>query len=87
MTSHPPGYHALAAGLGGFLIHLFIWRMIWRLGLALWRIPTFGPIIVGLLALAAVGLAVLRSRRGRRWPWRRRGGVYGYGTGTGPRDW
>lgn len=78
------GYYALGGGLAGLLIHLFIWRMIWRLVMLLWRIPTFGPVIVGLLVAGAVALAVLRAA-GRRPPWRRRGGGYGYGTG--PRDW
>lgn len=79
------GYHALGGGLAGFLIHLFIWRMIWRVAILLWRIPTFGPIIVGLIVVAAIALAVLRSAG--RWPRRRRGGTFNYGSGRGPRDW
>jgi hypothetical protein len=71
----------------GFLIHLFIWRAIWRLGLALWRIPTFGPIIIGLLVLGAIATLVFRAAHGGRWPWQRdRGGRYHYGSGDGPRD-
>lgn len=82
----PGGYHALGGGLATWLIHLFIWRAIWRLGWAIWRIPTFGPIILVVLALTVVALGI--GARGSRLPWRRRkGGVYGYGTGTGPRDW
>jgi hypothetical protein len=87
-ASPPAGYYAMGAGIAGFLIHLFIWRMIWRLGLALWRIPTFGPVIVCLLLLGVVALGVLRAANGGRWPWRRsRGGIFGYGNGNGPRDW
>lgn len=81
-------YHAaVAAGLGTLIFHFLLWRMLWRLTLAIWRIPTFGPIIVGLIVVGAIVLAVLRRRRGPGWPWRRRGGRFGYGTGTGPRDW
>lgn len=58
--------------------------MIWRVAMLLWRIPTFGPIIVGLIAIGLVALAVLRA--GGRWP-RRRGGIFNYGSGKGPRDW
>ncbi len=72
----------------GLLIHLFIWRMIWRVALLLWRIPTFGPIIVGLIGIGAVTLLVLRAAGAG--PWRnrrRRGGLFHYGSGNGPRDW
>lgn len=79
------GYHALGGGLASWLIHLFIWRAIWRLGWAIWRIPAFGPVIVVLALLGVVALGIFK--RGHRWPWRRKGGSYGYGTGTGPRDW
>lgn len=69
-----------------FLSHLFIWRVIWRLGLTLWRIPTFGPVLVALIVLALAAGTVLRASG--RWPRRRRrGGLYGYGSGGGPRDW
>jgi hypothetical protein len=74
---------ALGGGsLGRLLIHLFIWHLIWRFALALWHVPTFGPIIVVVLVIALVAAAVYWSRRARS-----RGGRYGYGTGTGPRDW
>lgn len=69
----------------GLLVHLFIWRMILRLLLTLWRIHTFGPIIVGLIVIALIALAVLRAAG--RWPGQRRGGSTGRGTGQGPRDW
>ncbi len=84
----PGGYYAMGGGLVGLLVHLFIWRMIWRLALLLWRIPTFGPVIVGLIGVAAVTLLVLRAGGGG--PWRnrrRRGGLFDYGSGGGPRDW
>lgn len=81
--------HALGGGLPRFLIHLLIWRLAWHAGLVLWRIPVFGSAVFVLLALAVVTLILLRSRRGRRWLGRDKGGAYGYGTGTGtgPRDW
>jgi hypothetical protein len=74
-------------GLGSLLVHLFIWHLIWRSAFALWRIPTFGPVIVVVLVIAMVAAGVYRSRRGAIWPWRSRGGRHGYGTGDGPRDW
>ena len=74
-------------GLGSLFIHLFIWHLIWRSALALWRIPRFGPVIVVVLVMALVAAGVYRSRRGAIWPRRSRGGRYGYGTGDGPRDW
>ena len=80
------GYNALGGGgLAHFLVRLFIWHEIWRLGRELWHIPTFGPIIVILLGLAVVALSILRSRGGPGWLSRRRGGRTG--SGTGPRDW
>ena len=91
--------HALAAGGpaslgrlgggGGFgraLVHLFIWHLIWRAGLGLWRIPAVGPFVVVLLIVAIVTLVILRRQRGPRW-WNRQGGSTGAGTGRGPRDW
>ncbi len=87
-AGRPGAYHGVAAaGLGTFLVHLFIWHLIWRAGLFLWHIKTFGPIIVALIVIGLIALGVFRRRRGQGWPWRRRGGGYGYGTGTGPRDW
>ncbi len=82
----PGGYYALGGGgLVGLLVHLFIWRMIWRLVMVLWRIPTFGPVIVGLIVIGFVAALVLRAAG--RWPRRRRGGIFNSGSGSGPRDW
>src|SRR5215813_15008337 len=63
--------HALAAGgtvglgglgggggLGSVLVHLLIWRLIWRVGLGLWHIPTVGPFVVLLLIAVIVALAI-----------------------------
>ena len=41
-------------GLGRFLVHVCIWHLIWRAALALWRIPTFGPVIFVVLVIALV---------------------------------
>jgi hypothetical protein len=88
------GSHALALGGGGLgrgLVHLFIWRLLWRGGLAVWRVPIFGPAIDIVLALVVVALIVLRSQLGPGW-WQRRRRPSG-GTGrrsrddAGPRDW
>ncbi len=82
------GYNALGGGgLAHFLVRLFIWHEIWRLGRELWHIPTFGPIIVIVLGLAVVTLSILRSQGGLGRLSRRRGGKSGTGTGAGPRDW
>jgi hypothetical protein len=91
--------HALAAGGavgvgrigggGGFgraIVHLFIWHLVWRAGLGLWRIPAVGPFVVVLLIAAIVALVIVRRQRGPRW-WNNRGGSTGAGTGSGPRDW
>lgn len=81
--------HALAlggAGIGGALVHLLIWHLIWRAGLSLWRVPTVGPYLVISLIAVLVALGVVRRLRGPRW-WNNRGGSTGYGTGRGPRDW
>lgn len=81
--------HALAlggGGLGGVLVHFFIWRLIWRAAIGLWHVPTVGPYLVIALIVIIVALGVLRGRRGPRW-WNNRGGSTGYGTGGGPRDW
>ncbi len=83
-----PGH--LALGGGGFahwIVRLFIWHELWRLGRALWRIPVFGPPIVIVVVLGLVTLAVLRQRNGYWWPRRRRGGSMDTGSGPGPRDW
>ena len=72
-------------GLGRVLVHLFIWRLIWRGGLAIWRVPVFGPAIDIVLALVVVGLLVLRSQRGPGW-WQRRGGGPRSGASGGARD-
>jgi hypothetical protein len=56
---------ALAGGgLRRFLVHVFIWHQFWRAALALWRIPTFGPVIVVVLVIALVAAGACRSRRG-----------------------
>lgn len=75
LASHPaalPTSHLAigGGGIGSLLVHLFIWHLIWRFVFTVWRIHTFGPIIVGLIVVAAVTLAILRSRRGPGW-WRR----------------
>jgi hypothetical protein len=74
------GWHGLAigggGGLGRGLVHLFIWRLIFRAGLSIWRVPVFGPIIDIVIGIALVGLLVARSRLGPRW-WQRRGGSSG----------
>jgi hypothetical protein len=75
-------------GLGSALIHLFIWHLIWRAALGIWRIPTFGPVIDIVLGIVVVALIIIRSQRGRGW-WQRPGGRSGagYGSRGGPRDW
>jgi hypothetical protein len=90
--------HALAAGgtaalgglggggLGRVIVHLFIWRLIWRAGLGLWHIPRVGPFVVVLLVAAIVALVIVRKQRGPR-RWNNRGGSTGAGTERGPRDW
>lgn len=94
------GRHGLAlgggGGLGRVLIHLIIWRLLWRAGLALWRVPTFGPPLAILLGIAVLALIIIRSQRGPGW-WKRGGGSSGGRTGAGrggagpgdggPRDW
>jgi len=72
------------AGIGGLIIHLFIWHLIWRLLFSVWHIHIFGPFIVLAVIAAFVGHGIWRRQRGPR---RRRGGLTGYGTGSGPRDW
>lgn len=75
-------------GLGSGLFHLFIWRAIWRFGLAIWRIPTFGPIIIILLGLAAVVLIIRhQAGLGRRGNGSGQAGTGRDGTGPGPRGW
>jgi hypothetical protein len=86
-------------GLAHLLIRLLIWRGIWRLGLLLWRVRTFGPVIVLLIVLALVVLVILRARHGRagRWPGPDRAGRGQPGQGKdpfgdraddhSPRDW
>jgi hypothetical protein len=83
----PVVHQALGGGgLAHLLVRLVIWHELWRIGRALWRIPTFGPIIVIVIVLTLLGLAVLRQS-GFRWS-RRGGGAPGRNqTGPGPRDW
>jgi hypothetical protein len=82
--------HLLALGGGGLgrgLAHLFIWRLLWRGGLAIWRVPLFGPAIDIVLGLVIVGLLVARAQLGPGW-WQHRGGGSRGGSGSGsPRDW
>lgn len=73
-------------GLGSLIVHLLIWRLIWRLGLSLWHVPVVGPFLVVALIAIIVTLTIVRRHRGPRW-WNNRGGSTGYGTGRGPRDW
>jgi hypothetical protein len=90
------GHHLAlgGAGLGHFLVRLFIWHEIARLFRYLWHIHTFGPYIVIGLIVVIVGLLVWRrfhgpvrgGRGGIMWGRRRRGSA-GYGSGGGPRDW
>jgi hypothetical protein len=72
------------AGIGGFLIHLFIWHVIWRLLFYVWHIHTFGPFLFFALIAVFIGYGIWRRQHGPR---RRRRGSVGYGTGSGPRDW
>ncbi|MGO9218898.1 MAG: hypothetical protein ACLP5E_14240 [Streptosporangiaceae bacterium] len=78
-------------GLAHLLIRLFIWHLIWRLGLLIWRVPAVGPELVVVIVLALVALAILRSRRGRGWPGPGRGPRNPFrdrtGDQAGPRDW
>jgi len=72
-------------GLGHFLLHLFIWRLIWRAGLGLWHVPVAGPFLVVLLIAGVAAVVILRRQRGPRW-WSR-GSPTGTGSGGSPRDW
>jgi hypothetical protein len=86
----PAGHLALGGGgLGRFLVHLFIWRMIWRLGMLIWRIPTIGPGVLLLIVLAIAALIIFRARRGAGWPGRRPTGFHRDrgAPGPGPRAW
>lgn len=75
-------------GLAHLLIRLLIWREIWRLGLLLWRVPTFGPVIILLIVLALVALAILRARRGRGRSGQGRTDPFGdRADDHGPRGW
>jgi hypothetical protein len=92
LVSHPAALSTShlaigGGGIGSLLVHLFIWHLVWRFVFTVWRIHTFGPVIVGLIVAAVVALGILRSRRGPGW-WRRpRGGWMRHGTGDGRRDW
>jgi hypothetical protein len=86
VTAHLAAPHLAlgGAGIGGFLIHLFIWHAIWRLMFYVWHIHTFGPFIFFAIIAAFIGYGIWRRQHGAGW---RRGGSAGYGTGSGPRDW
>jgi len=81
-------------GLGRGLVHFFIFRLLWRAGLLIWRVPVFGPVIDIVAGVILVTLIVLRSTLGPGW-WQRRGssgrrggrGGRGSDAGTGPQDW
>jgi hypothetical protein len=52
------------AGFGRLLVHLAIWRLLRRGGVALWRVPTAGPfLVIGLVLVIVVLLVYLRHRR------------------------
>lgn len=77
------GWHALALGGGGFgrgLVHFFIFRLVVRAALLIWRVPVAGPVIDIVLGVVIVTLLVLRAQLGPRW-WQRRG------RGGSPRGW
>ena len=90
---HAHGGHALALGRGGFgrgLVHFFIFRLIFRAVLSIWRIPVAGPFIDVVLIAVIVTLIMLRARLGTGWwqRWRGPGHRGGPGSGVGgPRDW
>jgi hypothetical protein len=70
------GWHALALGGGGLgrgLVHFFIFRLIFRAALSIWRVPVAGPVIDIVLGLVIVTLLVLRAQLGPGWWQRRRG--------------
>jgi hypothetical protein len=75
------GWHALALGGGGLgrgLVHFFLFRLIFRAVLSIWRVPVFGPVIDIVLGLVIITLIVLRARLGPGW-WQRWGGRSGRG--------
>jgi hypothetical protein len=76
-------------GLAHLILRLLIWRMIWRLGLLIWHIPAVGPGVFLLIVAALIGVAIIRSRRGRAWAGRRRARYRSDGIRPepGPRDW
>jgi hypothetical protein len=76
------GWHALALGGGGLgrgLVHFFIFRLIFRAALSIWRVPVAGPVIDIVLGLVIVTLLVLRAQLGPGWWQRRRGSGGGSG--------
>jgi hypothetical protein len=84
-----PDAHLALGGVGGFghfLIRLFIWHAIWRLILSVWHIHVAGPIIVLSVVAALIGLGVWRRYHGPLFRGRN-GGITGYGSRSGPRDW
>jgi hypothetical protein len=93
-VTHPGLALGGGGGLGHLLVKLFIWHLIWRAGLLIWRVPTVGPGLVALIVLTLVALAIFRARGGRGWPgprWPGRGRRDPFGDRTSdrgsPRDW
>jgi hypothetical protein len=88
VTARPGAHLAVGGfGVGHFLVRLFIWHLIWRLIISVWRIHVAGPIIVLVVVAGLIGLSVYRHYRGPLLRMRKGGGITGYGSGTGPRDW
>ena len=80
------GAHTVG-GLIHFILRLFIWRLIWRSGMLIWHIRTFGPPILLLLLAALAVWIVLRWRRRNRPAPPPGGSPGGEGAaGAGPRD-
>jgi hypothetical protein len=80
------GAHSVG-GLIHFIFRLFIWRLIWRSGMLIWHIRTFGPAILLLVVGALAVWIIVRWRRRHRPgpPPGRSAGEEGP-AGAGPRD-
>ena len=66
-------------GLGRGLVHFFIFRLIFRAALLIWRVPVFGPVLDIAAGVVIVTLLVLRAQLGPGWWQRRRGSGGGSG--------